>query len=142
AGRRGGRDAMTRVLLTTVHRDFGLYDYFRENAPEGFAWRFRMPRRISFGLRFLRQNIPGIEILEYPTHAEYRRALARGWGVGGFLFFFAETNEILRMGGEARAAGAGRPSGGELGAPHPGVRGRRAAMCRGYRAGRVSTALG
>src|SRR5260370_41957570 len=71
-------NSMTRVLLTTVHRDFGLYDYFRGNAPEGFAWRFRMPRRISFGLRFLRQNLPGIEILEYPTHAEYRRWLPRG----------------------------------------------------------------
>ena len=51
---------MTRILLTTVDRDFGLYDYYREHAPEGFPWRFQMPRRISFGLRFLRQNIPEI----------------------------------------------------------------------------------
>ena len=55
---------MARVLLTTRCRDSGIYDYFRENAPRDFRWRFAMPRRISFGLRFLRQNAPGISILE------------------------------------------------------------------------------
>src|SRR5260370_34443072 len=84
-------NSMTRVLLTTVHRDFGLYDYFRENAPEGFAWRFRMPRRISFGLRFLRQNLPGIEILEYPTHAEYRRVVPPRPGAAGCSGFFRDV---------------------------------------------------
>ena len=110
---------MARVLLTTVHRDFGLYDYFRENAPEGFAWRFSMPRRISFGLRFLRQNVPGIEILEYPTRAEYRQALARGWDVVGFSFYLEESNEIARMAEEARAAGAARIWAGNYGALTP-----------------------
>src|SRR5258708_38808438 len=70
---------MTRVLLTTVDQDFGLYDYYRENAPERFRWRFQMPRRISFGLRFLHQNIPEIIILEYPTRDEYLTALKKGW---------------------------------------------------------------
>ena len=77
---------MTRILLTTVHRDSGLYDYFRENAPENFRWRFQMPRKISFGLRFLRQNVPEVEILEYPTRSEYRQALKRGWDIVGFRF--------------------------------------------------------
>jgi len=107
---------MTRVLLTTVHRDFGLYDYFRENAPEGFAWRFRMPRRISFGLRFLRQNVSGLEILEYPTHAEYLRTLKKGWDVVGFSFYLEESNQILRMAEEARAAGAAQLWAGNYGA--------------------------
>ena len=66
---------MTRVLLTTVDQGFGLYDYYRENAPPQFRWRFQMPRRISFGLRFLRQNVPEINILEYPTKAEYLASL-------------------------------------------------------------------
>lgn len=34
---------MARILLTTRCRDTGLYDYFRENAPRGFRWRFGMP---------------------------------------------------------------------------------------------------
>jgi hypothetical protein len=54
---------MPRILLTTRCRDSGLYDYFRENAPRNVRWRFAMPRRISFGLRFLRQNLPGLAFL-------------------------------------------------------------------------------
>lgn len=96
---------MTRILLTTRCRDSGLYDYFRENAPRNFRWRFGMPRRISFGLRFLRQNIPGIEILEYPSRAEYREQLKRGWDVVGFSFYLEETNDILELAEEARRAG-------------------------------------
>src|ERR1700687_4659628 len=96
---------MTRILLTTVHRDLGLYDYFRENSPPAFRWRFQMPRQISFGLRFLRQNIPEIEILEYPTRAEYRNALKKGWDVVGFSFYLEESNHVLGMAEEARKAG-------------------------------------
>ena len=114
----------SRVLLTTVHRDFGLYDYFRENAPEGFAWRFRMPRQISFGLRFLRQNIPGIEILEYPTRAEYRQALERGWDAVGFSFYLEESNQILQMAQQARDAGVARLWAGNYGALTPGAAGQ------------------
>ena len=75
---------MPRILLTTVCREPALYDYFRENSPENFRWRFRMPRHISFGLRFLHQNIPELEILEYPTRAEFSDALKKGWDVVGF----------------------------------------------------------
>ena len=96
---------MMRVLLTTVDQDFGLYDYYRENAPERFRWRFQMPRRISFGLRFLRQNIPEINILEYPTRDEYRTALKEGWDAVGFSFYLEESNHILGMAEEARKAG-------------------------------------
>jgi hypothetical protein len=53
---------MPRILLTTRSRESGLYDYYRENAPRDCRWRFGMPRRFSFGLRFLRQNVPGVSI--------------------------------------------------------------------------------
>jgi pyruvate-formate lyase-activating enzyme len=112
---------MPRILLTTRCRDTGLYDYFRENAPRDFRWRFGMPRRISFGLRFLRQNIPGITILEYPTRAEYEQHLKRGWDVVGFSFYLEETNEILRMAEDARRAGAGKLWAGNYGALTPSI---------------------
>jgi radical SAM superfamily enzyme YgiQ (UPF0313 family) len=96
---------MTKVLLTTRCRDTGLYDYFRENAPRNFRWRFGMPRTISFGLRFLRQNLPGLQILEYPTHAEFAEELKKGWDAVGFSFYLEETNDILAMAEEARRAG-------------------------------------
>lgn len=112
---------MTRILLTTRCRDTGLYDYFQENAPRGFRWRFSMPRRISFGLRFLRQNIPGIEILEYPTRREYREHLKRGWDVVGFSFYLEETNDILGMAAEARKAGVPELWAGNYGALTPSI---------------------
>jgi len=86
-----------RILLTTRCRDSGLYDYFRENAPRNFRWRFGMPRKISFGLRFLKQNIPGLTIAEYPTRSEYSELLKRGWDAVGFSFYLEETNDILSM---------------------------------------------
>ena len=112
---------MARILLTTRCRDAGLYDYFRENAPRDFRWRFRMPRRISFGLRFLRQNIPDITILEYPTKAEYAEQLKRGWDVVGFSFYLEETNEILQMAEQARAAGVQKLWAGNYGALTPAI---------------------
>jgi len=112
---------MPRILLTTRCRDTGLYDYFRENAPRNFRWRFGMPRRISFGLRFLRQNIPGISILEYPTRSEYSAQLRQGWDAVGFSFYLEETNDILDMAREARAAGIPQLWAGNYGALTPAI---------------------
>jgi radical SAM superfamily enzyme YgiQ (UPF0313 family) len=110
-----------RILLTTVSREPGLYDYFRENAPENFRWRFRMPRRISFGLRFLRQNIPELKILEYPTRAEFSRVLKEGWDAVGFSFYLEETPRILEMAEGARRAGVKQLWAGNYGALTPSV---------------------
>jgi radical SAM superfamily enzyme YgiQ (UPF0313 family) len=112
---------MPKVLLTTRCRDTGLYDYFRENAPQNFRWRFGMPRTISFGLRFLRQNLPGLKILEYPTHAEFSEELKKGWDVVGFSFYLEETNDILAMAEEARRAGVGELWAGNYGALTPSI---------------------
>ena len=112
---------MPRILLTTRCRDTGLYDYFRENAPRDFRWRFGMPRTISFGLRFLRQNVPGISILEYPTHSEFSAALKQGWDAVGFSFYLEETNDILALAAEARQAGVKELWAGNYGALTPAV---------------------
>jgi hypothetical protein len=133
---------MTRILLTTVDRDMGLYDYFRENAPEGFRWRFQMPRKISFGLRFLRQNIPEIEILEYPTHAEYLQALQRGWDVVGFSFYLEESNRILKMVEEARRAGVPQLWAGNYGALTPSLQGSFDEVFDGYSEDAIARMLG
>lgn len=112
---------MARILLTTVCREPGFYDYFRENAPQNFRWRLRMPRQISFGLRFLKQNIPELEILEYPTPTEFSQTLRRGWDVVGFSFYLEETNRILRMAEEARRRGVHQLWAGNYGALTPAV---------------------
>jgi len=133
---------MTRILLTTVDRDLGLYDYYRENAPERFRWRFQMPRRISFGLRFLRQNVPEIEILEYPTRAEYRNALKKGWDVVGFSFYLEESNRILEMAEQAHKAGVSRLWAGNYGALTPSVQASFDDVFNGYGEDAVAQSLG
>ncbi len=75
--------------------------------PRNFRWRFGMPRKISFGLRFLKQNLPGLTIAEYPTRSEYSELLKRGWDAVGFSFYLEETNDILSMAEEARRATVG-----------------------------------
>jgi radical SAM superfamily enzyme YgiQ (UPF0313 family) len=110
-----------RTLLTTRCRDSGLYDSFRENAPCNFRWRFGMPRKISFGLRFLKQNIPGLTIAEYPTRSEYSELLKRGWDAVGFSFYLEETNDILSMAEEARRAGVAQLWAGNYGALTPSI---------------------
>jgi Radical SAM superfamily len=112
---------MPRILLTTRCRDTGLYDYFRENAPHNFHWRFSMPRTISFGLRFLRQNLRDLKILEYPTRAEFTAQLKKGWDAVGFSFYLEETNEILAMAAEARRAGIRELWAGNYGALTPSI---------------------
>ncbi len=133
---------MPRILLTTRCRDAGLYDYFRENAPRDFRWRFGMPRRISFGLRFLRQNIPDITILEYPTRTEYAEHLKRGWDVVGFSFYLEETNEVLQMAEDARRAGAGKLWAGNYGALTPAVQPNFDQVFTGYSEEAVAQQLG
>ncbi len=133
---------MARILLTTVYREPALYDYFRENAPEGFRWRFRMPRHISFGLRFLRQNIPELKILEYPTRAQYSEALKMGWDVVGFSFYLEETPRILEMAEEAHRAGVRRLWAGNYGALTPSVQPNFDDVFTGYSEEAVAQRLG
>lgn len=133
---------MPRILLTTVCRDDGLYDYFRENAPRNLRWRFRMPRRISFGLRFLRQNIPDLTILEYPTRAQFSVELKKGWDVVGFSFYLEETNRILEMAEEARRAGAGQLWAGNYGALTPSIQPSFDQVFSGYSEEAIAQQLG
>jgi hypothetical protein len=111
AARRSDLDEMTspapsRVLFTTVYRnEREPYDYIGANSRSRW-FRFRWPRNQSFGLRFLKQNIPEIEIAEFPTFEEYKRSLAEGWDVVGFSFYLSETEEALKMADAARESGA------------------------------------
>jgi hypothetical protein len=90
--------------MSTARRDGPLYDYWGSNTPHTLL-RLSARRFISPGLRFIRQNVPGIEILEMPTAGQYRSALARGWDIVGISFYLDETRRALEMAAEARRAG-------------------------------------
>ncbi|MEM2978443.1 MAG: hypothetical protein QXM46_04050, partial [Candidatus Hadarchaeales archaeon] len=94
-----------RVLLTTVYTNGQYYDYIESNMV--FPLRMTWVRKTSYGLRFLKQNVPELEILEYPTREEYLRKLEEGWDVVGFSFYVNEVPEILEMADLARQKGVG-----------------------------------
>jgi hypothetical protein len=85
---------MKKILLCTVYKRFkhDVYDYFGANTSSSL-FRFSLPRVNSFGLRFLKQNIPEIEILEYPTWSEYQEKINETqWDVVGFSFYLNEIH--------------------------------------------------
>lgn len=85
-----------KVLIVTKYCDNGYsYDYWGENISQFF--RYHYLKKISYGLRFLKKNIPEIEILEYPTKQEYIKKLDEGFDIVGFSFFTSEIPTILEM---------------------------------------------
>jgi len=105
-----------RVLLCTSYRRHP-NDYF---SVSGIVSAFKFPRarsycRISPGLRFIKQNVPQVEILEYPSWNEYVKKLAEGWDVVGFSFYQKQIDEIKRMIAEARRQGVREIWGGNYG---------------------------
>ena len=101
-----------------------------------------MLRKISFGLRFLKQNLPSIEILEYPTWEEYVKKLKEGWDVVGFSFFTNEIPEVLKMVEEARKRGVQEVWAGNYGALTPGIEGYFDKIFIGYAENEVRKTLG
>ncbi len=101
-----------------------------------------MPRTISFGLRFLRQNFPHINILEYPTRAEFSAQLKKGWDAVGFSFYLEETNDILAMAAEARQAGVRELWAGNYGALTPSIQSHFDHVFTGYSEDAMGQLLG
>jgi radical SAM superfamily enzyme YgiQ (UPF0313 family) len=86
-----------RILLTTsfIDKEFGHYDWVGSNIK--WKYRFSRPRKVSYALRFIKQNLPEIEILEYPTWEEFKMALEQSWDVVGFSFYLNDVFKIKRM---------------------------------------------
>ncbi len=105
-----------KVLLSTTYRRFeGDVNDALSCASRGIP-RFSMPRDYSPGLRFIKQNVPEVEILEYPRWDEYVAKLKEGWDVVGFSVYQAEIDEIERMAEEARRCGVAQTWAGNYGA--------------------------
>ncbi|MBN1324126.1 MAG: radical SAM protein [Methanotrichaceae archaeon] len=131
-----------RVLFTTVYNDSGeLYDYIGANSRSRW-FRFYWPRIQSFGLRFLKQNIPEIEILEYPSMEEYRRKLEDGWDVVGLSFYLNGTHEAIEMAEIAREKGVPEIWAGNYGALTPEIQGHFDKSFIGYAEGQVAPYFG
>jgi radical SAM superfamily enzyme YgiQ (UPF0313 family) len=114
-----------RVLITTAYKNQAC-DAYDNHGPTSrtidSAVRLSRPLPLYTGVRFIKQNVPQIEILESPTWEEYRRALRRGWDVVGFSFYTYETNDVLQMADYARKCGVREIWAGNYGALNPFIR--------------------
>ncbi|MEA3312427.1 MAG: radical SAM protein [candidate division WOR-3 bacterium] len=95
-----------KILITTAYmrdkRD--CFDSATVNIPRfpRFSWP---TRAMSYACRFIKQNIPEIEVMEFPSWQEYVTRLREGWDVVGFTGFNYELVELEEMAEEARRQG-------------------------------------
>jgi radical SAM superfamily enzyme YgiQ (UPF0313 family) len=104
--------------------------------------RLHAERSLSAGLRFIKQNIPQIEILEYPSWEQYVNKLKEGWDIVGFSFYLNETHEIIRMAKKAKAVGIPELWGGNYGALTKDVQHYFDRIFLGYSEHKIAHALG
>lgn len=107
------------LFVTTFVEQEDNYDYWGTNIDGKI--RFSYPRSYSYGLRFLKKNIPSIEILEYPTLKEYKEKLKEGWDIIGFSFFTHEMPKIKKMVKLAKKKDVDEIWGGHYGVLTPGA---------------------
>ncbi|MCD6590889.1 MAG: radical SAM protein [Candidatus Aenigmarchaeota archaeon] len=88
-------------------------DYFSISVTSKFP-RFSLPTP-AFGLRFIKQNIPEIEILEYPTWEEYIHIVKNGVDILGISFYMRDIPKVLKMIEFARKNGVKEIWGGNYG---------------------------
>jgi len=95
-----------KILITTSYKKDkqDIFDSATVNIPR--LPRFSWPTRtVSAACRFIKQNVPEIEVMEYPSWPEYTAKLAEGWDVVGFTGFNYELVELEEMAHEARRQG-------------------------------------
>ncbi len=125
---------MKRVLLTTAPKE-ALIDpdgvggnwYDRTDIYMGWTCAVDLEDRLSVscpptGLKFLKANVPDIEILEYPTWHEYLDALhSESWDMVGISFYTWSTPVAIEMAQIAQEAGVPETWAGNYGALSPGL---------------------
>lgn len=94
-----------RILITTAYRHSANDFYDAVGANFFRTPRFAFLKTVSTSLRFIKQNVPEIEIMEFPLWHEFKEKLKKGWDVVGFTFFQHELAEVLEMVAEARRQG-------------------------------------
>jgi hypothetical protein len=76
----------------------------------------------NYATRFIQSNVPSVDILEYPTWAEYEAALNdKHYDVVGISFWTYTSAEAVRMAQMARDAGVPTVWGGGHGISTPGI---------------------
>lgn len=103
---------MKKVLFTTPVGE--IPDYYESIMRRKiFGYRLPVP---SFGLRFLKENLPSIEILEYPTWSRFEERVEKGGvEVLGISFYRKDLPVVKKMVKHARKQGVKEVYGGNYG---------------------------
>lgn len=125
---------MKKVLLTTAPTEAliesdGVGGNWYDRTDTYMAWTCAVDvkDRLSVtcpptGLRFLKYNVPDVEILEYPTWQEYLAALdSEAWDMVGISFYTWSTPVAIEMAKAASEAGVAEIWGGNYGVLSPGL---------------------
>lgn len=107
-----------RILFTThVGRDIRYFEYAMPH--QLLSLDFHFP---AMGLHFLRENVEGIEILEFPSWEKYQAELIRGVDILGISFYTKDIPIVERMVKLARERyGVREIWGGNYGVLNPGM---------------------
>lgn len=125
---------MKRVLLTTAPKEAliepdGVGGNWYDRTDTYMAWTCAvdLDDRLSVtcpptGLRFIKHNVPDVEILEYPTWQEYLDALhSEPWDMVGISFYTWSTPVAIEMAKAAREAEVPEIWGGNYGVLTPDI---------------------
>lgn len=123
----------SKILFTTVPIEVlidknGLNNHTVNRTDTYQAWTQALKEKYHIkigcppvGLRFIKENIPGIDILEYPSWKQYEEALKNGYDVVGISFFTSAMNAVPLMARMARDSGVKELWGGNYGVLTPGA---------------------
>ncbi len=131
-----------QILFTTAYLRGKPFDIWRSNTRDNLPISLTTPRFMQPGLRFIKQNLPQIEILEFPSWEEFTQVINRGWDVVGFSFYTCEVNEILRMADYARKTGVRELWAGNYGALDPSIKSTFDKVFVGYSEDNLAQELG
>lgn len=86
----------------------------------------------NYATRFLKANIPSIDILEYPTWEEYGNALKQNYDAVGISFWTYSSQEAIKMANLAKQEGIKEVWGGGHGISTPGIEKHFDRVFKGY----------
>lgn len=137
-------DSEPFALFTTVVRPY--LDMFHEYI---LPLKFSFLNRIIIGslpipaysIRLIQENVPGIDILEYPSWKEYEKTISKDYDIVGISFYTPHVPKTLKMISIAREHGVKEIWGGNYGVMTPGMKDQFNRVFVGHGENSVSMAL-
>jgi len=110
-----------RILLVEPRWRFGEDDFIKQIGVRSIFTRMLDIPAGAPGTRFIQANVPGVDLLEYPSIQEYESALSKDYDVVALSFRTYQFPDAVRMAKFAKEFGVPEVWGGGWGSKTPGV---------------------